>query len=677
MKTTYDWMKELVPDWEGSIDAMCDRFTMSGTEVEGWDELASGERVIEFSVTSNRVDCNGMVGLARDLAAVVGHRFMSPDCRVDEGEAAVEDAASVEVTDDRGCSRYTALVIEGLKVGPSPTWLSQRLEALGLRSVNNVVDVTNWVLFEMNQPLHAFDLDRLAGQKIVVRRAEKGETIRAINDKVYELEPRMTVIADGEKPVAIAGVMGGLDTEVSESTTRILLETACFDRVATRKTSRQLGLNSDSSFRFERGIDDHAIPDAARRAARLICEVAGGTIRRGMIDVGAARETDRAISFRYAQIERITGIEVPWDRCLEIFRSLGCEVKGGGDRTAAIKVVAPTWRPDLTREIDLVEEVIRIHGLEALPEETSMTVLGVRESDRDRLRRRIKERLVGAGYSETLTTPFVAEKEARHGFFAAREPITIRNAMRKDENALRQSLLPSLLRVRKTNQDHGNEDVRVFEITVIYIAREEGGIPEHLPILAGLQDGSFAEARGALEAVVAGLGAAALRFEPLDEAGAVLLDPADGARIILGEETVGYLGRPTQKILAPWKLEAAPFYFEMRVDVLEAAASLVPTFRPFSHFPATKRDLAVIVDESVPWGRIEGTVRQLDLPNLEALEFFDEYRGKQLGAGKKSLAFSLTYRSPDRTLTGEEVDGWQKRAIEALETELKAQIRDH
>ncbi|MEZ6196134.1 MAG: phenylalanine--tRNA ligase subunit beta [Planctomycetota bacterium] len=676
MKTTYEWIKELVPDWEGSVETMCERFTMSGSEVEGFERLGEEDAVIELQITSNRVDCNGIAGLARDFAAVVGQRYAHPDCRIEKGGPPVEDACEVELVESKGCNRYTALVIEGVVVGPSPDWLVQRLEALGLRPINNVVDVTNYVLFELNQPFHAFDLDRLAGHKIVVRRAEPGEKILAINGKEYELEPRMTVIADAERPVAIAGVMGGADSEVTEKTTRLLLETASFDRVSTRRTSRTLALHSDSSYRFERGVDDHALEAAARRCARLIVEVAGGTVREGIIDRGAPLERDRAIAFRWPQVRRVTGIDVPWDRCLEIFRSLGCEVKGGGDPTATVKVIAPTWRPDLAREIDLVEEIIRIHGLEALPEETTMTVVGVRENDRDRIRRRIKERLVGAGFSETLTTPFVDEALAGLCLFAERDPIVISNAMRKDENALRQSLLPSLLRVRKTNQDHGNDDVRVFEITVVYVVRVEGGIPEHIPILAGLLDGTFAEARGALEAVASGIGAGALDFSPLDAAGARLLDEEGGATVRLGDELLGYLGRPRDAVAAPFKLENRPWYFEIRLDRLAPRASLVPRFRPFSHYPPMKRDLAMIVDEGVTWGCIETLVRGLSLPNLESLAFFDEYRGKQIGAGKKSLAFSLTYRSDERTLTGEEVDGWQRRCIDTLERELGAQIRD-
>ncbi|MEE9394927.1 MAG: phenylalanine--tRNA ligase subunit beta [Planctomycetota bacterium] len=676
MKTTYEWIKTYVPDFEGDVDEMCDRFTMSGSEVEYHLPGSGDDRVIELSITSNRVDCLGMVGLARDLAAVTGLPLRMPDMHLRPGDAAVEDACSVELQDEKGCSRYTALVVEGISVGPSPDWLVERLESIGLRSVNNVVDVTNFVLFEMNQPFHVFDLEQLDGSKIIVRRAIAGEKIRAINDREYELDPEMTVIADASRPVAIAGVMGGADTEVSERTTRVLLETARFDPLATRHVAKKLALNSDSSFRFERGVDGHGIDAAANRCARLILEVAGGSLRKGMIDVGAPEPCTRQFSFRHAQVERVTGIEIPWERCREILESLGCRVIGGGDPTAPVPVEVPTWRRDLEREIDLVEEIIRIHGLDQIPADTKMTVVSVADSKLDLVRAVVKRNLVAAGFAETLTTPFLAPASAAECFFADHAPIEIRNAMRKDESALRMSLLTSLLTVRRVNQDNGNGDgIRIFEVTVVYLDNQKGEIPLHLPILGGLIDGDFAAARGALELLGRALGLKDLCFEIMvAEAGA--LEAGVGARVLLGEATIGFVGQPTARKIAEMSLKNRPQYFELRLDHIVEAASLTPKFEAFSRYPAAHRDLAVIVDESRTWGEIEKLVRSLDLPDLESLEFFDEFRGKQLGAGKKSLAFSLSYRSSKRTLTSEEVEASQQRAIAAMAKELGAQIRD-
>ena len=674
MKATYNWIKEYVPTFTGDVQEMSDLFTMSGTEVEFW-EPAGDDWVIEFAVTSNRVDCLGIVGLARELAAASGEAFVHPDCEVDESAESVDDRCTVELVDREGCPRYTAMVIEGVEVRPSPDWMRERLEAIGLRSVNNIVDATNYVLFEMNQPFHAFDHDKLSEGRIVVRRAAAGEKIVAINDKEYELQSDMTMICDAEGPMAIGGVMGGARSEVSDATTNLLLETAAFEMLGIRRTSKRLGLSSDSSFRFERGIDHSNVIRAARRCARLILEVAGGSLRRGIVDADATSAEPAEIPFDHARVRRVTGIEIPWTRCREIFESLEFEIEGDPDRGIRVKV--PAYRRDLVREIDLVEEVIRIHGLEAIPVETSMSVMTVKDTKKSSVRRVVKDALVGCGFSETLTTSFLEASAASGCFFGQGDPVTIRNAMRRDENALRQSLLPSMLQVRKTNQDFDNHDVRIFECTVVYLSQEGGGIPVHLPIVGGLLDGNFREIRGVVHRVVTALGIEEIEFTTLDEDGQRLLDSDGGATVKLADgKVLGHVGRPRAEVVQAHDLREPPYYVELRLDELTERAQLTPRFTPLSRFPAVKRDLAIVVDEDRPWGEVESLMRDLHLADLESLEFFDEYRGKQVGRGKKSLAFSMTFRSHERTLTGEEVDATRERAMRSLEETLGAKIRE-
>ncbi len=673
MKATYNWIKEYVPNFDGDIREMCERFTMSGMEVE-YFEPAGDDFMIEYAVTSNRVDCLGILGLARDLAAACKLSLVKPQVEPAMNNSQASGVCGVEIQAKEECPRYTAMVIEGVKVGPSPAWMVEKLEAIGLRSVNNIVDATNYALFVTNQPFHAFDLDKVQDGKIIIRQAEAGETLLALNDKSYDLDPSMTVIADGKGPVAIAGVMGGGPTEVTETTTRVLLETAYFEPIRIRKTSKKLGLSSDSSFRFERGIDAEGTLVAAQYCAALIAECAGGTLCQGVVEENFVEPRSDKIAFRHEEVKRIVGIDVPWETCQDIFERLEFDVTG--DPSTGVHVSVPRFRGDVTREVDLIEEVIRNHGLHMIPAGTNMSVMTVQESRDQNIRRLVRNGLVAAGYQETLTTSFCGEGEGAGCFFADTAPVTIANAMRKDENALRQSLMPSMLKVRKTNQNHGNNDVRLVECTVIYLAHDPKELPEHLPIVGMLSDGSFRGMRGDVERVCAAIGIRDLRFEPLTEKGARLLEADKSVSILDGDGVVlGFMGQPKASILKHHDLKHAPLYVELRLDLLTERANLEPKYEPLSRFPAVHRDLAVVVDQSTQWAEIVTVLNALQLPNLENLEFFDEYRGKQLDAGKKSLAFSLTYRSEDRTLTGEEVDASQACAMEALETKLGAQIR--
>lgn len=672
MKTTRSWLAELVPSCTLDASKIADLFTMSGTELETMEKVGD-DWMIDLAVTSNRVDCYGAFGLARELSVVTGCPVVRPEIERNGGGAPVEKSAKVTVDDQKGCPRYTALVVRGVKIGPSPEWLKTRLETIGLRSINNVVDATNWVLFEMNQPIHAFDLDRVAGGHIIVRRAKAGEKISALNGKEYELTPDMLAICDEKGPTAIAGVMGGAHSEISDKTTNVLIETAAFDMHTVRATSRKLGLTSDSSYRFERGLDPYGVAVAAQRCAHLVLKVAGGELASGMIDVCAPLAPRKMITFRYPQIQRITGVEIEWSRAKEILVALGFEV--AGDPSSVISITVPTWRADVDREIDVIEELIRVEGLHFIPTTTEMKVFPVKEPKPEQIKDLLRRRFVGAGFVETLTTSFVSEKEAQSSLFAETEPIIVRNAMRSDENALRQSLLPSLLRARKTNQDHGNADVRLFEITVIYLQRDRRAIPEHLPIVGFLIDGGFRDGRGMIELLAQSLRIGALQFRPLSGLGHRLLEDSGGAEIYADADPIGWIGRPRAQVLAEYDLKSAPIYVELRLDRLIEKSTSDFKFVAFSRQPAAHRDLAIVIDEHASWGAIEATIRSLGIELLESLAFNEEYRGKQVPPGKKSLFFSLVYRAMDRTLTSEEVDAEQTKVIATLTAKLGAEVR--
>ena len=673
MKTTYKWLQELVPGLDESVALVCERYTMSGTELESVESLPGGDTMIELAVTSNRVDCLGAIGLAREIALATKRPFAVPPHGAKATGPDVRGDARVTVEDPALCPRYTALVVKGVRVGPSPAHVAARLEAIGLRPINNIVDATNLVLFERNQPIHAFDLAKVKGRHIIVRRARAGEKILALNGKEYALTPDMLAICDEAGPTAIAGVMGGAHSEIGPQTTDVLIETAAFDAASIRRTARALGLHSDASYRFERGLDPHGVPDAAYACARLIVELAGGSLSQGIIDVSAPLPPRRTVVFRPAAVERTAGFAVDAERAAAIFRALGCEVSAG--EGGSLRVLVPTWRNDLEREIDLVEEVVRIEGLHNVPLGTAMGIVAVKEPKSETVRRRLMNRLIGAGFVETLTTSFVSESEARMTFFGTTEPIVIRNAMRSDENALRQSLLPSLLRVRKTNQDHGNASVRLAEATVIYLQESRGKIPEHRPIVGLLLDRAFRDARGVVETIAESLQIDGLSFEPLDALGAALLDVECGAAVRRNGQIVGYVGRPVAAIVAGYDLKARPIYAELKFDFLVETADLTRKFRAYSSMPAVERDLAVVIEKRVAWGALEAAIRGLGLADLESLVFFDEYKGKQVAEGKKSLAFRLTYRAADRTLTGEEVEVSQARVVRELAERFGADIR--
>ncbi|MFO7260424.1 MAG: phenylalanine--tRNA ligase subunit beta [bacterium] len=650
---------------------------------------------LEVDVTPNRPDLLSHIGVARELApgGVAGIR-LGPLPGL-EGPGLFEDVVfervaeegraggvAVAIEDPRGCLRYIGAVIRGVKVGPSPAWLAARLRAVGLRPVNNVVDATNYVLYELGQPLHAFDLDRLAGPRIVARRAAAGETIVTLDGQRRVLHEDMVVIADAERPVAVAGVMGGEDSEVTESTTNVFLECALFDPKAIRRARRALGLSTDASFRYERGVDPDGLERAARRALALIVAVAGGTVERDAVDIYPEPRAPLVVSVRPERVSLVLGERFDAATVAGYLEPLGFERVGAGD--GALRFEVPGYRVyDVTREIDLIEEVARRHGYEAFPSELRPFRVGnVPEAPLSVLEDRLRTLLVGRGLLESRTAAFAPEGE---GDVALLLPLS------SAESRLRRALVPGLLRRVEHNFARGVRHVRLFEIGTVFAP---GATPGDLPIeathLAVVVSGARTpphwsgqaepfdlwDLKALLTEVARALGLGPDAVRPAED-GAVERPYVPGLSFQVFDaegRRIGGGGRIAQDAVdAPaW---ADPIWaFEVRLDPAMAAVSM-PQFRALPTHPATERDIALLVPDDVPAARVEAVIRSAGGAYLEDVHPFDVFRGRAVPAGHRSIAFRLRFRAPDRTLRDDEADTATERILRRLKDELGIERR--
>jgi phenylalanyl-tRNA synthetase beta chain len=682
MIVSWNWLKQYVK-LDVSVDDLAHRLTMAGLNHESTEDVA-GDLAIDFEVTSNRPDCLGHIGIAREAAVVLGRELQVPAIQYRAVLPSACELTGVTIDCHDLCSRYTARVVHGVRIGPSPDWLRGRLAACGVSSINNVVDVTNYVMLENGQPLHAFDFDRLQGRRIVVRRARPGEAIVAINQKRYELQPEMCVIADADRAVALAGVMGGFDTEVSDGTVNLLIESAEFDPVSVRRTSRALGLHSESSYRFERGVDPSGVDWASRRCCQLIVEVAGGAVAEGVAAAGSQVESRQPIILRFGQLKRILGIEVDAAAARRILVSLGL-VELRHDATM-VEVRPPSWRRDLEREIDLIEEVGRIHGYQHVPEDVEVPMTAAPRGAGERVEAAVRQTLCAAGLHEAITMSFVDERMASSFRVWSNEAaLAVDHSSRRHENLLRPSLIPSLLVARRTNESRGAFDCELFEIARAYVPnrsavqrtsepnRAASTLPDersHLGIVGGRD---LRELRGLIESLLLQLHSrSSLEVRTLDRPE---FAPGAAAQIWFGNEHAGYLGTISDALATKFDLRTACAVAELRMDRLAAVAQLIPQYAAVPNVPASLRELSLIVDEDVPWANVEGLVRGEAGPYLESIQFLDLYRGRPIPSGRKSLHFAMTYRAPDRTLTHDEVDRSQQAIIAATRKELRAELR--
>jgi len=655
--------------------------------------LGLDDTILEIEITPNRPDALSVVGVAREIAALTGAPFRFPQIAVKEGESDVVTMAAVEIVDPDLCPRYAARVITGLTVKPSPPWLAQRLRSVGLRPINNLVDVTNYVLWEMGQPLHAFDYDTIAQHRIVVRRARPGERLTTLDGQDRALAAGMLLICDAERPVAIGGVMGGASTEVTAGTTTVLLESAYFNPGSIRSTARTLGLHTDAAYRFERGADIEGLREALDRAAQLMADLGGGTVAKGVVDVYPGPKPRPRIALRRSRIERVIGVCPPHEEVVRILQALGFAVDDSG---LALQVVVPSFRRDIVQEDDLVEEVIRVWGYDKIP--STLSEGGAREPVMRpaglTLAGAITAALTSAGLYQAVSYAFVDPARLKAmGWEAPEALLALQNPISAERSVLQPSLAPGLLEVVALNESRQNPDVRAFEIGQTFAPHreEDGDRPAHEELwLAVALTGQRAarawhaprervdvyDAKGAAELAAHAAGVGELDTTPYAHGeGPRYLEQGRAAGLGVGGRPVGWFGEVALAVREAFDLPAPVFLAELSLTALLDLPRREVRYQPLPRFPAVQRDLAVVVPAEVTAGQVEGAIRSMQLPLLSRITLFDVYEGGQVGAGKRSLAWSLTFQAPDRTLTDKEVNELHAKIVAEVGRRFGAEIR--
>lgn len=647
-----------------------------------------GDAVLDLEVTPNRPDCLSVVGIAREVAALSGQSLHIPEINYEETAAPIGQQISVEIMDPDLCPRYCASLITDVKIAESPRWMQERLLACGMRPINNIVDITNYVMLEYGQPLHAFDYLRIRGKKIIVRRAADGENIISLDGVERKLSADMLVIADEARGVAIAGVMGGANTEVGDDTSTILLEAANFNPASIHYTSRQLSLSSEASMRFERGIGPGLVLPALRHATQLIMQLGGGKVDRGIVDVYPGKRKPEPILLTPDEVKRILGIEFSLDQIVDALASLGFDCKTDG---AQVLVTAPYWRSDIKQAVDLIEEVARIIGYDKIP--TTMLSQSIPHHNPEPLlglKKEIRQSLVGYGFQEIVTysltgldmlNNLVPEPHTPEPM-----PLRVSNPMTADQEYLRPSLRANLLAVLSANRRHEDGGIRLFELGKVYLPKDQE-LPSEPEVLCGTLSGARAEkswlggdglfdfydAKGVVEGLLGHLGLG-VNFEHGGDKG---LHPAKQAAIVIEDNSLsvrlGVVGELHPKVADAFEILEPVCLFEINVTTLLPFTTGYKMFQPIPRFPSIVRDLALVVDDEITHRRVDFIIRSF--PLVCQVTLFDVYSGKQVAPGKKSLAYRVIYQSPTHTLTDEEVNKVQQQILDRLNKELGATLR--
>jgi phenylalanyl-tRNA synthetase beta chain len=669
VKVPLSWLKEFV-DVAVEPARLGDDLTMVGLALEGL-ETDGKDAVLDIDVTTNRVDAMNVYGLAREVAVIYRLPLKPLDLSLSESGAPAAESLRVDIEAADLCPRFCARVLD-VRMGPSPAWIRDRLEAAGVRPISNVVDLTNYVMLEMGQPSHAFDLARIPGGRLVVRWAREGEPLTTLDGVERKLGPRMGVVAGPEAPLALAGVMGGASSEVSDDTRAVALEAAYWDALSIRRTAKALGMHTEASHRFERGADPEGTAVATARIGHLLQKIGAGSVRPGLIDQEAAPLPRRTAPLRLSRSRQVLGVDVPADETSRILEGLGFEVTRRD--AAGLEVRIPTWRGDVVREVDLIEEVGRHHGLARIPATLPPTREGSGLKPFQVRERRMRDVLVATGFTEVINYSFVPSASART--FPA-DALRLQNPLSADADVLRSSLVvPGLLTSVRTNLRHGRRDLALFEIGRVFAASGEV-LPREERRLGLVVTGRFGAAhwsekpraadffdlKGVLEALFRRLGVDAPR---LAAGGAPpFLHPGRSA-VIVADGPIGYVGALHPDFRDSWELRDEAFVAELSVERLLEDAPPPARFRPLPRFPAVGRDLSVLADASVSSAELLALVRAEAGETLQDAAVVDRYAGERIPAGKVSLTLSLRYQHPDRTLTGEEVQASIERVTRAL-----------
>jgi phenylalanyl-tRNA synthetase beta chain len=693
MRVSFDWLKDFVK-LDVTPEAAAEKLTMTGLEVESIERI-DGDAVFEVNVTPNRADCLSILGIARELSASFNVPLVFPDLNV-LGEAKGLDF-NVDIKDTDLCCRYAGRIVRDLKVGPSPDWIKKRLEKCGIRSINNVVDVTNYVLLEFGHPLHAFDLKTLKGSMIRVGTPRSidgraGMKFKTLDDTERDIPADSLLIWDAEKPVAVAGVMGGLDTEVTEATTDIFIESAYFEPTSIRRTSKRLGLKTDASYRFERGTDIKALKKALDRAAILMKELAGGTVS-GKIDIYPKTFQPVEINVRYERVNKILGIMLTPKEILDSLNGLGLEIAEQG--AAAFKVKVPPYRRDITMEVDIIEEVARLYGYDKIPVVLPQTSLGGDQKKEDiysqDLRRDVRQSFLKLGFTEAINLSFIGGDELDLLAIPAddlrRKLVRIKNPLREEEAFMRTTILPALIRNMLHNVKQGNRDLKLFEAARVFTSTGTDTLPEERERIAALyfkektktlykeEAQDFFVAKGTLEAVLAGIGITDVSYVRSNEP---FLHPGRAADIMISGKKAGYLGALSPVVTDKLDIKAnkpSIIVVEMDIATIISASKRKVTYRQLPKYPFVERDTAIILDASIEASELIGHLKAYPSDLIEDVSVFDVYQGIGIEPGKKSVAFNVRYRSADKTLTDAEIESLHSKLVEHVVTKTKGLVR--